>query len=135
MCAFSRQHCRPGMKLYIMLLICGTACWLLCVSERRSVTHARLYRIVCSHVLVCLFRPRLKLYNLTVSQSCPLFLLTHTHIHAHTHSNRWLILTEIIRQHSHQHGSVVIRVWTQCLFSSSNGRSAWRKRREMHYSP
>lgn len=67
----------------------------------------------------------------------PFFLTpsTHTGAHTHTHGNRWLILTEIIRQQSHQHGSVVIRVWTQCLFSSRNGRSAWCKRREMHYSP
>lgn len=86
---------------------------------------------------MCVTAPNYK--TSCVSQSCPFspYPSTHTRAHTHTrtHSNRWLILTEIIRQQSHQHGSVVIRVWTQCLFSSRNGRSAWRKRREMHYSP
>lgn len=80
----------------------------------------------------------LKLLNPLCVSLLPLFSspLQHAkHTHTHAHSNRWLILTEIIRQQSHQHGSVVIRVWTQCLFSSRNGSSAWRKRKEMHYSP
>lgn len=92
---------------------------------------------VCESCVVCRI---FKLFNLLcMCVSCPFSphpFNAHTkHTHTHTHSNRWLILTEIIRQQSHQHGSVVIRVWTQCLFSSRNGRSAWRKRREMHYSP
>lgn len=59
---------------------------------------------------------------------------SNTQNNTRTHSNRWLILTEIIRQQSHQHGSVVIRVWTQCLFCGRNGRSARPRSVEMHYS-
>lgn len=92
---------------------------------------------VCARAHVCVTASNYS--TPCVSHSCPFPphpFSTHTkHTHTCTHSNRWLILTEIIRQQSHQHGSVVIRVWTQCLFSSRNGRSAWRKRKEMHYSP
>lgn len=151
MSAFGGPCCSVS-RPYIMHLFCGVVC-LCCVyvavlcytcggltkDSQCMCLWKCLWARMCVSVCVCRI---FKLFNLLcMCVSCPFSPhpfnahTKHTHTHTHTHSNRWLILTEIIRQQSHQHGSVVIRVWTQCLFSSRNGRSAWRKRREMHYSP
>lgn len=90
---------------------------------------------MCLKMCVCVYMSQPQTIQPPVCITPAPFLFTPSTHKMHTHSNRWLILTEIIRQQSHQHGSVVIRVWTQCLFSSRNGRSAWRRRKEMHYSP
>lgn len=98
----------------------------------RTAAHVALLQAPC----MCAYRKVCpQLFTPFVSQACPSFKHTKQHTqHTHTRSNRWLILTEIIRQQSHQHGSVVIRVWTQCLFCGRNGRSAWPVSVEMHYS-
>lgn len=124
-----------------VLRVCSGALLHMRRFNKRLPMHVPMEVFVGTYVCECVCVASSNYSTSCVCVSPAPFLLTpsthtqNTHTHTHTHSNRWLILTEIIRQQSHQHGSVVIRVWTQCLFSSRNGRSAWRKRREMHYSP
>lgn len=150
MSAFGGPCCSVS-RPYIMHLFCGVVCLccvyvaVLCYTcgglTKGSQCMCLWEVFVGTYVCECVSHPQTIQPPVCVCVSCPFSPhpfnahTKHTHTHTHTHSNRWLILTEIIRQQSHQHGSVVIRVWTQCLFSSRNGRSAWRKRREMHYSP